>query len=198
MLRVTNCGIMLVFLASMACQKSAQEERTEAVEAQQKADKTAQEAANERGKEVAKANQEANKQIGEARQEAHEDSLKAVQNEIEKTSGAQANANQEAKEAVDATNKQRIDLKSTVESRLEKIEKRSRDLHKKIDTATPAKVPSDARSGLSDADRQAASVRTELQHLDSAPNQPLTDVKTRLDKTLDGIEKTLDRVDHKL
>jgi hypothetical protein len=198
MLRFTNCGIMLVFLASAACQKSVQEERNEAAKAQQEADKTAQEAANERGKEVAKANQEAAKNIGEARREAHEDSLKAVENEIEKTSGAQANANEEAKEAVDAANKQRIDLKKSVESRLKKIDERSRDLHKKVDTSTATKVPVDVRTGLSDVDRQTAGVRTDLQQLDTAPNQPLTEVRTRIERTLDGIEKNLDRIDHKL
>jgi len=198
MLRFTNCGIMLVFLASAACQKSVQEERNEAVTAQQEADKTAQEAANQRGKEVAKANQAAAKDIGEARREAHEDSLKAVENEIEKTSGAQANANEEAKEAVEAANKQRIDLKKSAESRLKKIDEQSRDLHKKIDTATATKVPADVRTGLSDVDRQTAGVRTDLQKLDTAPNQPVSEARTRIEHTLDGIEKNLDRLDDKL
>ena len=59
MLRIQNCGLMLLVLAAAACDKSVREERSEAIEAQREATETAQEAANERQKEVAEANQEA-------------------------------------------------------------------------------------------------------------------------------------------
>jgi hypothetical protein len=193
----TNCGVMALLLASVACEKSVNEERNEAVNAQREADETAQAAANQRGKEVAQANKEAAKEIGEARREAHEDSLKAVENEIEKTSGAQANANEEAKEAVDATREARVDLKKSTDARLKKIDERSRALHQKVDGAG-AKVSADVKSALGDLDRQSASVRSDVQRLDTTPAQPLTEARTRIERSLDALEKGLDNLEDKL
>jgi len=83
MLRFQYYGPMVLALAAAACQKSAQEERSEAINAQNEANQTARAAADDRVKEVTKANREASKDIASAQNEAAKDIAK-TQNEAAK------------------------------------------------------------------------------------------------------------------
>lgn len=200
MLRFRNCGLMLVVLAAAACQKSVQEERTEALEAQRSANETAAEAANERQKEVAEANREAAKDIAEARREAREESLDAVKDEIEKTSGAQANANEEAQEAVKTSDRGRMELTKDVERRLNDVDEKSRELHKDLDKATTdgKTIPGSARADLAAVDRESTSIRAELQAWQGNTTQSPEQFRSRIEARLDQLEKNLERVDDEL
>ena len=201
MLRFQNCGLMLLVLAAAACEKSVQEQRTEALEAQQSANETAAEAANERQKEVAEANREAAKDIAEARREAREQSLDAVKDEIEKTSGAQANANEEAREALNTTDRARMDITKDAERRLNKVDEKSRDLHSDIEKATAAgkaDFPASARTDLAAVDRESTSIRAELQSWQGNTTQPAEQFRTRIEQRLDQLEKNLERVDDEI
>ena len=70
MLRFQYFGPVILALAATACQKSVQEERSEAINAQREASQAAREAATERSKDVAEANREASQQTAEAQREA--------------------------------------------------------------------------------------------------------------------------------
>lgn len=201
MLRFQNCGLMLLVLAAAACEKSVQEQRTEALEAQRSANETAAEAANERQKEVAEANREAAKDISEARREAREQSLNAVKDEIEKTSGAQANANEETQEAINTSNRDRMELTKDVERRLNKIDEKSRELHAEMDKATTegkADFPASARADLAAVDRESTSIRADLQSWQGNTNQPAAQFRSTVEQRLDQLEKNLERVDDAL
>ena len=202
MLRFQNCGLMLLVLAAAACEKSVQEERTEALTAQREANETAQVAANDRREEVTEANREAAKEISEARKEAREESLKAVKDEIEKTSGAQANANEETREAMSAADRARMDVTRDSEKRLNKIDERSRELHSKIDTATTqgsaTALPADVRANLAAVDRESASIRAELQAWQGNMTVTADQFGAKIDQRLDALEKNVEKVDDKL
>jgi uncharacterized phage infection (PIP) family protein YhgE len=201
MLRFRNCGLMLVVLAAAACQRSVQDERTEALEAQRSANETAAEAANERQKEVAEANREAAEDISEARREAREQSLNAVKDEIEKTSGAQANANEEAREANKTSDRDRMELTKDVERRLNKVDEKSRELHSDLDKATTdgkEMPPGSARADLAAVDRESTSIRAELQAWQGNPSQSVDQFRSRVEARLDQLEKNLERVDDEL
>jgi len=192
---------MLLVLAAAACEKSVQEQRTEALEAQRAANETAAEAANERQKEVAEANREAAKDISEARREAREQSLNAVKDEIEKTAGAQANANEEAREAANTSNRDRMEVTKDVESRLNKVDEKSRDLHADMDKETTqgkADFPASARSDLAAVDRESTSIRAELQSWQGNTTQSAEQFRSRIEQRLDQLEKNLERVDDAL
>lgn len=202
MLRFQNCGLMLLVLAAAACEKSVQEQRTEALEAQRTANETAAEAANERQQEVAEANREAAEDISEARREAREQSLNAVKDEIERTSGAQANANEEAREAANNSDRDRMELTKDVERRLNEIDEKSRELHGDIDKATTegkaADFPASARADLAAIDRESTSIRAELQSWQGNTTQPAAQFRSRIEQRLDQLEKNLERVDDAL
>jgi len=190
-----NCGVVFVALALAACQKSATEERNEAVNAQREATETAQQAANDRQKEVSQANQEAAKDIGVARRDAHERSLEAVENEIQRTSGAQAKPNEEVTEANKAAVNTRGEFAKDARKRLDKIDERSRELHQKF-TKKSKDVPADAQTRLSQVDRESQSLRTDLTRLDTtAAPQAIQDTQASMEKRLDAAEKTLDDID---
>jgi hypothetical protein len=201
MLRFQHCGLMVLVLAAAACDKSVQEERTEALTAQREANETAAEAANDRQKEVAEANREAAKEISEARREAREQSLDAVKDEIEKTSGAQANANEETREAINTSERARMEVTKDVEKRLNKIDERSRELHVDIDKETTAgatALPAEARANLAAVDRESTSIRAELQSWQGNTTLPAEQFRSRIESRLDQLEKNLERVDDKL
>lgn len=201
MLRFQNCGLMLLVLAAAACEKSVPEERTEALTAQREANETAAEAANERRQEVVEANREAAKDITEARREAREQSLEAVKDEIEKTGGAQAKANEETREAMNTSARVRMDVTKDVESRLNKVDERSRELHGTIDTVTternPTALPAEARANLAAIDRESTSIRAELQAWQGNSTQSAEQFKARIEQRLDLLEKNLESVDDK-
>jgi len=191
-----NCGVVFVALALAACQKSATEERNEAVNAQREASETAQQAANDRQKEVSAANQEAAKDIGAARKDAHERSLEAVENEIQRTSGAQAKANEEVDEANKAAVNTRGDFAKDARKRLDKIDERARELHQKFNGKSAKDAPASAQTRLSQVDRDSQSMRTDLTRLDTtATPQAIQDVQASMEKRLDAAEKTLDDID---
>jgi vacuolar-type H+-ATPase subunit H len=83
MLRFQYYGPVVLALAAAACQKSAQEERSEAINAQKEANQTARVAADDRIKEVTQANREASKDIAHAQNEASKD-IAHAQNEASK------------------------------------------------------------------------------------------------------------------
>jgi hypothetical protein len=192
---------MLVVLAAAACQKSVQEERTEALEEQRAANETAAEAANERQKEVVEANREAAKEITEARREAREESLDSVKDEIERTSGAQARANEEAREVAETSDRARMELTKDIESRLNKVDEKSRELHKEIDEVTTEgknMPPASTRADLAAVDRESTSIRAELQAWQGNTTQPVEQFRSRMEARLDQLEKNLERVDDQL
>jgi hypothetical protein len=190
-----NCGVIFAVLAMAACQKSATEERSEAVNAQREATETAQQAANDRQKEVSEANQEAAKDISAARRDAHERSLEAVENEIQRTSGAQAKANEKVDEANKAAVETRDEFAKDARGRLDKIDERSRELHHEFEKKSAKDVPAESRTRLSQVDRESQSMRTDLTRLDTGTPEAIQDVQTSVEKRLTAAEKTLDDID---
>ena len=221
MLRFKYYGPVILVLAASACQKSAQEERSEAINAQREASQTAQEAAGERSKEVAQANREAAKEAAEvqreaaqdtseaqrqavkgtseAQREANETAREAMKEESEKTSDAQRKANAETREAVDATRKAQIDLRKDVETKLNKLDERVRDLTKEAnDSKVSATIATDAKQKLTSAQTEINSLRGDLPQLQSAAASSVEQIKARTDQRVTQIEKTLDAVDDQL
>jgi len=221
MLRFHYYGPVLLALAAAACQKSAQEERSEAINAQQEANKTAREAADERIKEVTQANREASKDINSAQHEAAKDinsaqeqaakditaaqreadkkAGKATADEAEKVSDAQRKANAETREAVDATRKDQADLRKSVEARLNKLDERVRDLTKQAnDSKVAPAVASSAKQKLTVAETEIKSLRTELPQLQSTTPPAIEQFRTKTDQRVAQIERTLDQVDDQL
>jgi len=199
MLRFQNLGLLVLVLATGACEKSVREERNEAITAQREADKTANEAAGERSKEVTEANREAAKEMAQSRREAQKDSLKAVENEIEKTSGAQEKANEETREAVGATQRDQVDLHKSVESRLNKLDQRVRDLTKEANDAKVAPaVATDARQKLSLATTEINGLRSDLPQLQTGTATSVEAFRVRADQRIKEIEQRLDQVDDQL
>jgi hypothetical protein len=200
MLRFQNCGLVMVAaLALAACQKSVPEERTEALNAQREADQTAREAANERSKEVAAANREAAKDITAAQREADEARQQAVTEEIAKTAEAQRTANAETREAIDATHKVQMDLRKSVEARLNKLDERVRDLNKEAnDPKVAPAVATSAHTQLTAAEAEIRNLRTELPQLQTSPAPSVEQFRVRADQRVAQIEKALDQVDDQL
>jgi len=199
MLRFQNLGLLVLVLATGACEKSVREERNEAITAQREADKTASEAASERSKDVAQANHQAAKEMTESQREAQKDSLKAVQNEIEKTSGAQEKANEETREAVGAAQRDQVDLHKSVESRLSKLDQRVRDLTKEANNAKVAPaVATDARQKLSLATTEINGLRSDLPQLQKGTASSVEAFRVRADQRIKEIEQRLDQVDDQL
>jgi len=199
MLRFQNCGLVMVALALAACQKSAPEERTEALNAQREADQTAREAANERSKEVAQANREAAKEITAAQREADEARQQAVTEEIAKTAEAQRTANAETREAIEATHKVQMDLRKSVEARLNKLDERVRELNKEAnDPKVAPAVASSAHTQLTAAEAEIRNLRTELPQLQTSPAPSVEQFRVRADQRVAQIEKALDQVDDQL
>lgn len=221
MLRFQHYAPVILALAAAACQKSPQEERSEAINAQREASQTAREAASERSKEVAEANREAAKEsaevqreaaqdlseaqrqavkgTSEAQKEANDTAREAMKDEAEKTSDAQRKANAETREAVDATRKAQIDLRKDVESKLNKLDERVRDLTKEAsNTKVSASVATDARQKLTAAQTEINGLRGELPQLQSAAGANVEQIKARTDQRVTQIEHTLDQVDDQL
>jgi hypothetical protein len=199
MLRFQNCGLVMVALALAACQKSAPEERTEALNAQREADQTAREAANERSKEVAQANREAAKEITAAQREADEARQQAVTEEIAKTAEAQRTANAETREAIEATHKVQMDLRKSVEARLNKLDERVRELNKEAnDPKVAPAVATSAHTQLTAAEAEIRNLRTELPQLQTSPAPSVEQFRVRADQRVAQIEKALDQVDDQL
>ena len=199
MLRFQNCGLVMVALALAACQKSAPEQRTEALNAQREADQTAREAANERSKEVAQANREAAKEITAAQREADEARQQAVTEEIAKTAEAQRTANAETREAIEATHKVQMDLRKSVEARLNKLDERVRELNKEAnDPKVAPAVATSAHTQLTAAEAEIRNLRTELPQLQTSPAPSVEQFRVRADQRVAQIEKTLDQVDDQL
>jgi colicin import membrane protein len=221
MLRFQYYGPMVLALAAAACQKSAQEERSEAINAQKEANETARAAADDRIKEVTQANREASKDIAAAQNEAAKDinsaqrvagkdiasaqgeasetARKAARDEAEKTSDAQRKANEETREAVDATRKNQVDLHKSLESKLNKLDERVRELTKEAnDSKVAPAVASNARQQLTAAEAEIKSLRSELPQLQANTPPNLEQFKSRTDQRVTKIEKTLDQVDDQL
>lgn len=197
-----NCGLLLLVLGmATACEKSVTEERNEAINAQREADETAREARTERQGEVQEANREAAKEVTEARKEAREESLKAVEGEIEKTAGAQKEANEETSEAIAASKQAHMELRKSTEKRLNKIDEHALKLQTKLDdtssrgTSTP--VPLEARQKLTEVQRESKALRSEVQHPETV-STPMPEYKTALERRMDALEASLDRLDDQL
>jgi len=196
MLRFQNCGLVMVALALAACQKSAPEQRTEALEAQREANQTAREAADERSKEVAQANREAAKDISAAQREADEARQKAVTDEIAKSAEAQRSAATETREAIDATQKAQVDLRKSVEARLNKLDERLHELSKEAnDPKVAPAVATNAHQQLTSAEAEIRNLRTELPQLQTSAAPSVEQFRVRADERVARIEKTLDQVD---
>jgi hypothetical protein len=210
MLRFQYYGPMVLALAAAACQKSAQEERSEAINAQKEANNTARAAADDRIKEVTQANREASKDIASAQNQASKDissaqneasekARKAAAEETEKTADAQRKANAETREAVDATRKDQADVRKSVEAKLNKLDERVRDLTKQANGAKVAPtVATHARQQLTAAEAEIKSLRTELPQLQTTTPPAVEQFKARADQRVASIEKTLDQVDDQL
>jgi hypothetical protein len=207
MLRFHHYGPLVLALAAAGCQKSAQQEQSEAINAQRAADQTAREAASERNKEVAEANREAAKEVAEAQRvagkdtaeaqhDADEKARKAMADQAEKTSDAQRKANAETREAVDTTRKAQLDLRESVESKLNKLDERVRDLTK--EAGEPKVAPataSSARQKLAQAEAEIKGLRGELPQIEKASGTSVEQFRTRADQRFSQIERTLDQVD---
>jgi arginyl-tRNA synthetase len=193
--------MLLVLGGAAGCEKSVSEERNEAINAQREADETAREARVERQGEVQEANREAAKEVTAARKEAREESLKAVEDEIEKTAGAQKEAREETVEAIQASKEGRMELRKSVEQRLNKIDEHARELQTKLDDAsskgTSTAVPLEARQKLTEVQRESKSLRSEIQS-ETATTPPMPEYKTNLERRMDALEASLDRLDDKL
>lgn len=199
MLRFHYYGPVLLALAAVACQKSAQEERSEAVNAQREANQTAQEAADQRIKTVTQANREASKDIASAQKEANDTARKAAADEAEKTTDAQRKANAETREAVDATRKEQVDVQKSVEAKLNKLDERVRDLTKEAnDPKVKPTVATNAKQKLSAAEAEIKSLRTELPHLQNGATTNTEQLRAKTDQRVAQVEKTLDQVDDQL
>lgn len=199
MMRFQNCGLVMIALALAACQKSVPEERTEALNAQREADQTAREAATERSKEVTQANREAAKDISAAQREAEEAKQQAVTEEIAKTAEAQRTANAETREAIEATHNVQMDLRKSVEARLNKLDERVRELSKEAnDPKVAPAVATSARTQLTAAETEIRNLRTELPQLQTSPAPSVEQFRVRADQRVAQIEKTLDQVDDQL
>jgi colicin import membrane protein len=199
MLRFHYYGPVLLALAAVACQKSAQQEQSEAVNAQREANQTAREAADERIKTVTQANREASKDIASAQKEADDTARKAAADEAEKNADAQRKANAETREAVDATRKDQVDVQKTVEAKLNKLDERVRDLTKEAnDTKVKPTVATSAKQQLSTAEAEIKSLRSELPRLQSGAATNTEQLRSATDQRVARIEKTLDQVDDQL
>jgi len=199
MLRLTSCGLILAAVAmTAACEKSAREERDEAVSAQREADQTARQAADERNRKVSDVNRKADKDIAATQHEAQDDSLKAVKDEIQKTSGAQQKANEQTAQAEQATVHDRDEVRQDVGKRLDKLDNRVQDLNKDIDKSKNQSAAADARQKLNTATADIKSLRTELGQASARTGADLDQFRDRMQKRADAIEKELDHVDDKL
>jgi chromosome segregation ATPase len=210
MLRFQYYGPMVLALAAAACQKSAQEERSEAINAQKEATETARAAADDRIKEVTQANREASKDIASAQNQASKDiasaqgeasekARTAAKDETEKTAEAQRKANAETREAVDAVHKDQADVRKSVEAKLNKLDERVRDLTKEANgTKVAPSVATSARQQLTAAEAEIKSLRTELPQLQTNTPPAVEQFKARADQRVASIQKTLDQVDDQL
>ena len=199
MLRFHYYGPVLLAVAAVACQKSAQQEQSEAVNAQREANQTARESADERIKTVTQANREASKDIASAQKEADDTARKAAANEADKNADAQRKANAETREAVDATRKDQIDVQKTVEAKLNKFDERVRDLTKQAnDPKVKPTVATSAKQQLNTAEAEIKSLRTELPRLQTGAATNTEQLRATTDQQVARIEKTLDQVDDQL
>jgi hypothetical protein len=181
-------------LIAAGCQKSANEERAEAVKAQQEADRAAEEAARERRSEVAEANLEAARKIADAQKEAREETGEAVKDEVEKVAAAQNDARDEARDAAEAFHKARVDLRKSVEKELDSIDARVADLRGKLDKdATNEKTAT--RANLTSVEKESKTLREDLRAFEETTAKSIDQFRVKLEKSLSSLKQRLDRVD---
>jgi hypothetical protein len=127
----------------------------------------------EASKDIASAQNEAAKDITSAQREAAEKAGKATGEEAEKATEAERKAKAETREAVDATRKDQVDLRKSVEAKLNKLDERVRDLTKEAnDSKVAPAVASNAKQKLTVAEAEIKSLRTELPQLQSSTPRP--------------------------
>jgi DNA repair exonuclease SbcCD ATPase subunit len=194
MLHAKHCGLVLTFLIAAGCQKSANEERAEAVKAQQEADRTAEEAARERRSEVADANLEAARKIADAQKEAREKTGEAVKDEVETVGAAQKEARDEANDATAAFQKARVDLRKSAEKELDAIDARVADLRGKLDKDT-SNTKNATRANLTSVEKESKTVREDLRAFEESTAKSIDQFRIKLEKSLSSLKQRLDRVD---
>lgn len=194
MLHPKSCGLILTLLVAAGCQKSANEERAEAVKAQQEADRAAEEAARERRSEVADANLEAARKIADAQNEAREKNGEAVKDEVGKVVDAQDKAREEARDASEAFQKARIDLRKSVEKELDEIDERAMDLRKKIEKDT-SPAANGTRTNLVSVEKESKTVREDLKAFEEATARSIEQFRVKLEKSLSSMKQRLERID---
>jgi actin-related protein len=194
MLHSKHCGPFVLLLALAGCDKSASEERAEAVKAQQQADQQTEEAARERRSEVADANLEAAKKIADAQKEARDETTDALKEEQAKVVDAQKEARTEGREASDAFQRARVDLRRSIEKELDSIDTRAADLKKKIEADTKPAVKA-TRDKLTEVEKQSKTVREDLRAFEESTARSVEQFRVKLEQSLNTLKQKLDRVD---
>jgi chromosome segregation ATPase len=174
-----------LFLLLPACENSAKDHEVKAAQAQREADETAIKAQREANEKTLKAHNEANEKTAEANAEARQDMAKG-----------QAKANEEIRAANQDIVKQRNDYHVSTQKEINDIDNKIDDLKVKAQKSTKPKV--EVVEALKVVDTKRAALDTDLRNLDTQVPQTFDSYRSKVDKQIDELKKSIDVARDKL
>jgi len=185
-----------LFLLS-ACDNSVKDQEVKAEQAQRQADDKIAKAQKEANDKTAKAQNEANEKTAKAQNEADEKMGKANEEARQDMAKGQAKANEEIRQANQDIVKQRNDYHVTVQKEVNEIDNKIDDLKVKAqkNTAKPKAEFSDAMNAVS---TKRAALDSDLRNLDTQAPTTFDSYRSKVDKEIDDLKKSIDVARQKL
>ena len=168
-----------LFLAA-ACDKSAQEEQAKAEQAQREA--------NEQSGKAARA---AEQKAAQAQGEADDKSARANEQAEREIAKAQAKANETIRNVHQDLLKDRNEFQVEVHKSVDQLDSRIDQLRVKAQKAT-AKARGDFEAAMKDVDDKRAAVASDLARLQGQTAESFDTFKTRVNKEIDDLKKSID------
>jgi len=175
-----------LFLLAAACEQSVKDQEVKAEQAQRQADDKAVKAQREATEKTMKAQNEADDKTAQANAEARQDMAKG-----------QAKANEEIRQANQDIVKQRNDYHVTTQKEVNEIDNKIDDLKVKAQKATP-KGKTEFVDAMKMVDTKRAALDTDLRNIDTQVPQTFDSYRTKVDKEIDDLKKSIDVARQKL
>jgi len=174
-----------LFLLLPACENSAKDHEVKAAQSQREADEKALKAQREANDKTVKAQNEATEKTAEANAEARQDMAKG-----------QAKANEEIRQANQDIVKQRNDYHASTQKEVNEIDNKIDDLKVKAQKSTKPKV--EVIEALKVIDTRRAALDTNLRNIDTQAPQTFDTYRSKVDKEIDELKKSIDVARQKL
>lgn len=180
-----------------ACDNSVKNEEVKAQQAQREADEKAAKAQKEANEKMVKAQNEANEKAAKAQNEADEKIIKADEEARHDMAKGQAKANEEIRSANQDIVKKRNDYHASTRKEVSEIDNKIDDLKVKAQKAT-TKPKADFQDAMRVVDTKRAALDSELRNLETQAPQTFDSYRSKVDKQIDDLKKSIDVARDKL